>query len=595
MARSPEAHTLSTLAAGLCQDAAIGLEVGPGWAWDPVRRVIRVAREAIDKEGIEYCAGVLCVEVGHQFLSRFHLFALPFPSAPAAEALQLSLDRARVSRWMALRYPGVKPWMRRVRDRESEVDPSLPLFLQFCLAVGQEPAHYWTLPYEVLEPIQWALDTTRAARRVLERIAPSPDLTVDDLPRLHHRYRTEVLPDLVSPHWIPPPFEMSVQQRAHAAHRLVRDIIAPVAETLLGYDLAALEQFLAGGGDGRIQLMRSAIDRGQVHDLMAQTFGLRVEWRAGTDAVLGRTARDALDTIIRSDGPQPILHALDRTFPLEPADFADLPELDDLDWRWHPADNYDLALEKVRPQIEELTRRLEDVLRPRKRLGQRSGFASGRKVDMRRAMAYESDPRRYNELWVRNSIPDRRSVAVSLLVDLSGSMQGAKADAALLGTILLAETLARLKVPFALNGFQDVLVPLHDFGEELGPEVRRKIAELKQEVDGCRNGGNNQPAYNDDGPCLLAAAEQLRGQAASSRLLVVVSDGLPEGRRSNAADLHTAVASLVGPHAEMDLLALGLGAGTEHVTKFYPEAVANVPLHRFAAEIGDLVERIVIG
>jgi cobalamin biosynthesis protein CobT len=43
------------------------------------------------------------------------------------------------------------------------------------------------------------------------------------------------------------------------------------------------------------------------------------------------------------------------------------------------------------------------------------------------------------------------------VVDLSGSMHGPKTDAAQAGTVLMAEALHRLGIPFAINGFQDRL------------------------------------------------------------------------------------------------------------------------------------------
>ena len=199
--------------------------------------------------------------------------------------------------------------------------------------------------------------------------------------------------------------------------------------------------------------------------------------------------------------------------PLLPWDGA-LPPLPPLPKVWAPRTDYDHAYTDVSIQVDELVTRLEEIIRPRKRLRERAGYPTGRKVDLRRLMAFEADPRRYDELWVRATIPDRRNAAIGLLVDLSGSMQGEKTRSALLGTILLAETLHRLDVPFAIDGFQDVLIPLHAFGETMGPATRERISEIPQEISGSRVGGNNQPGYNDDGPCLLEFSEKVLEQPA---------------------------------------------------------------------------------
>ncbi len=235
------------------------------------------------------------------------------------------------------------------------------------------------------------------------------------------------------------------------------------------------------------------------------------------------------------------------------------------------------------------------MLRPARRLREGCDFPSGSKLNMRRVMSWEADPRLYDKLWLRKTIPQRRGTAMSLLVDLSGSMRGEKAAAAMAGTVLVSEALNRLGVPFAVNGFQDVLVPFCDFGEGLTPRVRTAIGQLPQEVDGNRPGGNNQPRYNDDGPCLLEAAEGLLDRSETDRVLIVVSDGKPEGRRSNEADLRRAVESLRALGSELTLVGLGLGPGTDHVTRYYPQSIANIPVARFADEIGGLLQRTLLG
>lgn len=57
---------------------------------------------------------------------------------------------------------------------------------------------------------------------------------------------------------------------------------------------------------------------------------------------------------------------------------------------------------------------------------------------------------------------------------------------------------------------------------------------------GTRPGGNNQPLYNDDGPCVAEAANLLLDQPGREHVLIVISDGIPEGRLSQPDDLHTA-------------------------------------------------------
>ena len=89
---------------------------------------------------------------------------------------------------------------------------------------------------------------------------------------------------------------------------------------------------------------------------------------------------------------------------------------------------------------------------------------------------------------------------------------------------------------------------------------------------------------------MLEAAEELLSQPARQRVLIVVSDGLPEGRRSVPDDLRNGVGELSGVRG-LRLVGIGLGPSTEHVRDYYPESIANVRPDRLADEIGGLLRR----
>jgi hypothetical protein len=256
-----------------------------------------------------------------------------------------------------------------------------------------------------------------------------------------------------------------------------------------------------------------------------------------------------------------------------------------------PTSTYDRALARVAGQMHHLTTVLEDLLRPRRRLHETAGYRSGNRLDLRRVMAFEADPRLWDKLWRRKSIPDRHQTIVSLLVDLSGSMHGAKTDAAQAGTVLMAEALHRLQIPFAINGFQDQLIRFADFHDGLTERVQRAVGEMPLEVAGRRPGGNNTPGFNDDGPCLREAAEQLLSAPADDRILIVVSDGMPAGRRSTEEDLRHVI-RLLAREPRLRLIGVGIGPDTDHVRDFYPNSRASVPLERFAGVLAELLRAV---
>jgi hypothetical protein len=529
------------------------------------------------------------------------------------------IEDPRVNTWIRQRYPGTAPWLRTVGDTDmhSPERPPLPDVLAFGFESAREEWLDWAPAYSVgtLHPrLMAALDRTRESRRAYaETTLPRADLDPLPLGRgLIRRYCLEVWPRMShdAPLSLPSAREQAVRLKVLEAMELAAAEILPVARELLEGDIARLTAILRP--DRHLQREAAEAVRGGANPLLLQAIFLRAQnqevpadappptedlrklamelieawlaaWRGGNRSSPLMGPGDGRPGESR-DGPGMGGRPLP---PLEPP--KPLPRLPAVDT------SYEKALQQVASQIELLTRRIEDVLRPARRLREGRDFPSGSKLNMRRVMSWEADPRLYDKLWLRKTIPLRRGTAMSLLVDLSGSMRGEKAAAALAGTVLVSEALNRLGVPFAVNGFQDVVIPFCDFGEGLIPEVRAAIGQLPNEVDGNRPGGNNQPRWNDDGPCLLEAAEGLLDRSETDRVLIVVSDGRPEGRRSNEADLRKAIESLRALGRDLTLVGLGLGPGTDHVTRYYPESIANIPVARFADEIGGLLQRTLLG
>ncbi|MCA9544735.1 MAG: hypothetical protein KC613_10110 [Myxococcales bacterium] len=588
-----DAALLSALAAGLCQDAGVSLEVYPGpWAWDPVRRVIRVNEKDLETHGPDYCAGILANEIGHFYLTRYSLFHTEFPSELGRDLLFEALEDPRVDDWMMTRYPGIERWHDEAHGQVGMIDPGLPYFLVFCQGAADEQRAM----YGVATPVAHALNDTWLARRQYAETLPPTALVQTATKSLRARYKLQVWPALVTPRWVPPAHEQAIQVSAVEALRLAEREILPVAAELYEQDVEAIEKYLNDRPE-RAARARRLIESGEAREVLVQS-----RHHPGRRPLTSRwahdLAKDVLEAILREGRPRRLIRAISAWRPggdpsvLPP---PPPPELPPLHVEWHAPSDYDRAYAKVATQVERLTQHLEELLRPKKRLKERSGYPSGRHIDLKKLMAFEADPRRYDELWVRSTIPDRRDVAMTLLVDLSGSMSGEKVQAALLGTILLAETLAALDVAFAVTGFQDVLIELKGFDQHFDDAARQAIAEIPQEVSGCRHGGNNQPGYNDDGPCLMECAVDLLAQPATERVLIVVSDGLPEGVRSTREDLRRTIGKLTQPGINLELIGLGLGPGTGHVTQYYPESVANVAVARFADEIARLIERVLVG
>lgn len=596
---------LRGLAAGLCHESGVGLETTEGaWAFDPERRNILVPEEALRDMGPEGCAGVLAHEVGHIALSRYHLFRPGPPSPGAFRLLANHFEDARVEAWMRRRYPGVEAWLERAHGRDVQnlltVLPAQCYFVQFAAASllltstpGKPPEE---VRAAVAPAVRQALDQTADARRryVFDYLPPLVPNYVRGCECEVAAYERDVaavegLTDPITSQW-----ERLVRVLAHRAHKTLLQDILPTALSLWSNDVGRVGSLLSRRSD----LERRLEERGQEerHRLAREIVEASAR-ESGEEGALAPSTRRLARRVIALD--------LGERLQARETGLAESVREDGSPRR--PAcrprrpvsrrrgdgarETWEAAWRAVQDQAQVLVRRLEQVLRARRCEGFRGAQMTGSRVDMRALVASEADVRRSRRVWARRTAAGKRATAFLLLLDLSGSMRGARIRAATRATVLLTEVLAKLRVPFAVMGFQDVLIPCIRFGEALGARGRERIAILQQEVFGLRPGGNNQPSYNDDGPCLQDAAELLLRQCSSQRVLVVISDGRPEGSRSDSDDLRRAIRW--ADSRGIRLVGLGLGDGTDHVETFYRHARGNIEVGELAGVVGNLVERVV--
>ena len=243
--------------------------------------------------------------------------------------------------------------------------------------------------------------------------------------------------------------------------------------------------------------------------------------------------------------------------------------------------SYKASLNAIRYQVDPLLSRLERLLTKRKRMRALTGYPSGTRPHMRSVVRAEANPARSEEIWTRPTLPDRRCAAFYLLVDLSGSMKGAKSWAAQSGAILLTEVLSRLGIPHAIGGIKESFIPLTRFGEEGTPSAKRGAAAINEMAEG----------GNDDANCLRKAAVELSARPEDDLFLIVICDGIPSVGKDWAGELRRAIED-VGKDPRIRLIGLGIDEGTEDVCKYYPESRSLIRIADFAEEMGNIIESL---
>lgn len=584
---------LARIAAGLCRDAGVSrvvLSADDRWAWSGTSRELSVGRRTLAHEGVDVCAGIIAHEVGHSFLSRYHLAQARHRVAAFWPAWMNAIEDTRVERWMARRYPGVEAWLATASDTT----------LRGVLADGAVP---------VLRHAQWALaacaDGTVGTVSLLDRLLPDVRDALDATRLARYHYRDGFLPAVERAAWSdedaaradawahtralhPVPDAGDAAERhiltlAFEALRFAEAHVLPTAEALLAQDVEELAGALAGDaaladeirapGDRRLpapgevaQQVRAGVvptRRAYDSDRALARRWLEIVTRQRNEARRGEAgARDAGDAGIRGPGGRARVSEL----PTEP---EPLPPLR-------------TAL------VARVERAFADNLRAERTARRRNHAQTGARADLRRVLhnegAFAQDPSRWLPAFHR-PVRVRPDAAFGLLIDCSGSMAGPKARAAVDAAQIFIEALQRVGVPYWVAGFQDELIPLAATGCTLA-EARAALAGVPLEARGRRPGGHNRPANNDDGPCVLQAATALRRVPAAQRVLLVLSDGSPAGRHSTAEDLHTAVRTLTRA-GDIDLL--GIGIGSTHVAEFYPRHLVVDPIDRLPEAVAELL------
>jgi hypothetical protein len=295
-----------------------------------------------------------------------------------------------------------------------------------------------------------------------------------------------------------------------------------------------------------------------------------------------------------------------------------VPEKKDAKGEWKPAgrenpedragmiENYRKAIEEklrgneneyeknrteVIPVIDRLESDLREIFVERRLKGWSSGHRSGKRINIQKRMGEKAKgvSSVESKAWERREFPMEKDYAITILVDLSGSMQGEKITEAFKAVVAVAEALNRLSINIEILGFNDRIYEYQKYGDALSDEIRTKMGEILQRVH------TDEARYNDDGFALGQASDRLARQKEKEKILIVVSDGLPvESDEHEGPEYELSkVISDIEKETGQILIGLGLGEGTEHVTEYYPNSIANVNVEEMAEKLAALIKEVI--
>jgi cobalamin biosynthesis protein CobT len=201
---------------------------------------------------------------------------------------------------------------------------------------------------------------------------------------------------------------------------------------------------------------------------------------------------------------------------------------------------------------------------------------------------------------------DMVDTAVTLLIDMSGSMCNEKSIEAMKAAFVFADSLDKVGVPIEILGFTsdrqaakdpyDILartgiidMPVYKSFNESMKQHMWKVGLITQ-CTFCSRGGQNA-----DGDSLIHAWRRLRLRPEPRKVLIVFSDGQPasNNRLGNSAErqhLKRVVAKIIGDGVDV----LGVGILSEAVKSYYPQRVVIKSAEDLPRVAGKMLRELLI-
>jgi len=260
------------------------------------------------------------------------------------------------------------------------------------------------------------------------------------------------------------------------------------------------------------------------------------------------------------------------------------------------ANVYETMRQKVLPLIDKLETELREIFVARKAKGWESGFRTGKRIDIKRRIQEKakSIPAMESKAWQKRELPDEKDYAISLLVDLSGSMENdGKIQETFKAVIVLAEVLNRLSINLAILGFNSQLYEYQTFNQQFSKQLRETMGGMIQETSYRKKHGVS--TKTDTGFATTRAVEDLLKQKADNKFLITLTDGIPEPIPEHVTaefKLENVIKKVLA-ETDVRLIGLGIGRDTEHVGTYYPNSIANVQVKEMAEKLAGLIKDVI--
>ena len=257
--------------------------------------------------------------------------------------------------------------------------------------------------------------------------------------------------------------------------------------------------------------------------------------------------------------------------------------------------DYDIRVAPNLVSQENFAQQVRKLIQIRAKSQTQYGVKKG-KLDQSRLSRICFNAPGFNERIFKNKIDNKTlDAAISVLVDMSGSMGGDKAFYALASTLLVNEVCSTLNIPVEIVGFTDAAV----YASEPVPAmfVYKNFSDLKISEDNLKDyfaTSSNFMIGNPDGENILWAYDRLKTRKEKKKLLIVMSDGSPAASKCSRGleEFTHKVIKEIEASKHVDIY--GLGLCSHSVTEYYKaHSVVKEP-SEIPSKLIELIERKIL-
>jgi len=253
---------------------------------------------------------------------------------------------------------------------------------------------------------------------------------------------------------------------------------------------------------------------------------------------------------------------------------------------------------RVEPKLisqENFAQQVRKLIQIRSKAQMQYGVKKG-KLDQSRLSRICFNAPGFNERVFKNKIENKiLDAAVTVLVDMSGSMGGSKVQYALASTLLVNEVCSTLNIPVEILGFTDG----YNAGMDIAPVmfVYKNFSDLKidnERIKGCFAMSSLFMYGNPDGENIIWAHDRLIKRKEKKKLLIVMSDGSPAASKSSVGLESFTLKAIQEIEASKNVDIYGLGLCSNSVEYFYKSrSVVNNP-EDIPSKLLELIERKIV-